>query len=283
MKKYSEFISSSTVNEGFFKNLFGRIGSFLSGAKSKIQERIDKMVQIEKDFIDKSDDLNYDIFYSDSKKSNDPVIANNARQKSMMSRRALETMRIAKNSEMNLLIKEIQEICGNDTNLINFYQKKKIVADSDLAQYAYEKAKKFRDREYENVFYNQWKTLDDEAKKYRQEVDVFPNQYNAPSDLDYGMFDLPLKEFISQITGLPKSDIGQLLDDASAIKFQMEEDYRKENMELKDLRSRSYKRGDINTLQIAKNRYEELKNEHKKNIVSINNKISALKNRLKNI
>jgi hypothetical protein len=63
----------------------------------------------------------------------------------------------------------------------------------------------------------------------------------------------------------------------------MEEDYRKKNMELKDLRSRSYKSGDIQTLQIARTKYEELKNEHKKNIISINNKISVLKNRLKNI
>lgn len=282
MKKYSEFISESNLNEGFFKNLFSRIGSFISGSKSKIQERVDKMVSIEKDFIEKSDELNYDIFYSESKKTQDPVLLNNAKQKAMMSKRALDSMRIAKNAEMNLLVKEIGEICGKDPYLINFYQKRKTVADSDIAQYAYEKAKRFRDTEYENVFYNQWKSLDTEAQKYRNEP-IFKEENYLVGNEDLGMFDLSLREFTSQITGLPKVDIAQLLDDAAAIKFAMEEDYRKKNMELKDLRSRSYKSGDIQTLQIARNKYEELKNEHKKNIIAINNKISVLKNRLKNI
>lgn len=282
MKKYSEFILESNLNEGFFKNLFSRIGSFLSGSKSKIQERVDKMVSIEKDFIEKSDELNYDIFYSESKKTQDPVLLNNAKQKAMMSKRALDSMRIAKNAEMNLLVKEIGEICGKDPYLINFYQKRKTVADSDIAQYAYEKAKRFRDTEYENVFYNQWKSLDTEAQKYRNEP-IFKEETYLDGNGDLGMFDLSLREFTSQITGLPKADIAQLLDDAAAIKFAMEEDYRKKNMELKDLRSRSYKSGDIQTLQIARNKYEELKNEHKKNIIAINNKISVLKNRLKNI
>lgn len=282
MKKYSEFISESNLNEGFFKNLFSRIGSFISGSKSKIQERVDKMVSIEKDFIEKSDELNYDIFYSESKKTQDPVLLNNAKQKAMMSKRALDSMRIAKNAEMNLLVKEIGEICGKDPYLINFYQKRKTIADSDIAQYAYEKAKRFRDTEYENVFYNQWKSLDTEAQKYRNEP-IFKDENYLVGNEDLGMFDLSLREFTSQITGLPKADIAQLLDDAAAIKFAMEEDYRKKNMELKDLRSRSYKSGDIQTLQIARNKYEELKNEHKKNIIAINNKISVLKNRLKNI
>lgn len=282
MKRYSEFISESNLNEGFFKNLFSRIGSFISGSKSKIQERVDKMVSIEKDFIEKSDELNYDIFYSESKKTQDPVLLNNAKQKAMMSKRALDSMRIAKNAEMNLLVKEIGEICGKDPYLINFYQKRKTIADSDIAQYAYEKAKRFRDTEYENVFYNQWKSLDTEAQKYRNEP-IFKEENYLVGNEDLGMFDLSLREFTSQITGLPKADIAQLLDDAAAIKFAMEEDYRKKNMELKDLRSRSYKSGDIQTLQIARNKYEELKNEHKKNIIAINNKISVLKNRLKNI
>lgn len=282
MKKYSEFISESNLNEGFFKNLFSRIGSFISGSKSKIQERVDKMVSIEKDFIEKSDELNYDIFYSESKKTQDPVLLNSAKQKAMMSKRALDSMRIAKNAEMNLLVKEIGEICGKDPYLINFYQKRKTIADSDIAQYAYEKAKRFRDTEYENVFYNQWKSLDTEAQKYRNEP-IFKEENYLVGNEDLGMFDLSLREFTSQITGLPKADIAQLLDDAAAIKFAMEEDYRKKNMELKDLRSRSYKSGDIQTLQIARNKYEELKNEHKKNIIAINNKISVLKNRLKNI
>lgn len=282
MKSYSQFISENNLNEGFFKNLINKVGSFLSGSKSKIQEKINKMVQIEKDFLDKSDELNYDIFYSESKKLPDPVLMNNARQKAAMSRRALDAMKIAKNSEMNFLTKEIKEICGNDTSLINFYQKRKIVADSELAQYAYEKARRFKDYEYENTFYNQWKDLESEAKKYKSEP-VYPQDQNFREEGNWGMYDLSLREFTSQISGLPKVDIAEMLEDIAALKYQMDQEYKRKNEELKEIRSLSYRSGDIQTFQMAKTRNEALKDEYKRNTWSINQKISVLKNRLKNI
>jgi|688.fasta_scaffold78875_3 hypothetical protein len=282
MKKYQEFISEGNVNEGFFKNLINKVGSFLSGSKSKIQEKINKMAEVEKDFIDKSDELNYDIFYSDSKKPQDPVLLNNARQKAAMSKRALEAMRIAKNAEINFIIKEIKEICGNDTSLINFYQKRKIVADSELAQYAYEKARKFKDYEYENSFYNQWKNLETEAKKYKSEP-VYSDEPSFGSEGNWGMYDLPFREFTNQISGLPKADIAEMLEDAATIKYQMDRDFRIKSEELKELRAISYRSGDMQTFQMAKVRNEDLKSEYKRNSALLNNKISALRNRLKNI
>lgn len=282
MKKYSEFISKNNLNEGFVKNLVNRLGSFVKGSKSKIQEKINKMVEIEKDFIDKSDQLNYDIFYSESKKPQDPVLLNNAKQKAAMSKRALEAMRIAKNSEMNLILKQIKEICGEDTNLINFYQKRKVIADSDLAQYAYEKARKFKDYEYENTFYNQWKELESDAKKYRSEP-IYPDDTDFREKESWGMYDLPLRDFTNQISGLPKADIAEMLEDVAALKYKMEEEFKKEALELRDLRARSYRAGDIQTFNLAKNKHEALKSEHKKNTIAINNKISVLRNRLKNI
>jgi hypothetical protein len=282
MKKYSQFISESNLQEGFFKNLVNKVGSFLSGSKSKIQEKINKMVQIEKDFIDKSDELNYDIFYSESKKIQDPVLMNNARQKALMSRRALDAMKIAKNSEMNFAIKEIKEICGNDTSLINFYQKNKIVADSQIAQYAYEKARRFKDYEYENQFYNQWKGLEAESKKYKAET-PYKEEVYLRDEGNWGIYDLPLREFTNQISGLPKADIAEMLEDIAALKYEMDRDYKKKSEELKELRAISYRSGDIQTFQMAKSRNEDLKDEYRRNSNSINQKITILRNRLKNI
>jgi hypothetical protein len=62
MKKYSDFILENNTNEGILKNIFGKIGSFLKGSKKSILDKISKMKNAEKDFIEKSDELRYDIF-----------------------------------------------------------------------------------------------------------------------------------------------------------------------------------------------------------------------------
>jgi uncharacterized phosphosugar-binding protein len=51
MKKYSDFILDNSLNEGFIKNLFGKIGSFLKGSKRSILDKISKMKDAEKEFI----------------------------------------------------------------------------------------------------------------------------------------------------------------------------------------------------------------------------------------
>jgi hypothetical protein len=275
MKKYSDFISDNSLNEGFLKNLFGKIGSFIKGSKRSILDKISKMKDAEKDFVDKSDELNYNIFSAESGKTQDPI----SRQRALMNKRALEALRIAKNGEINFIIKEIKEIYGSDPSLINFYNQQKMLADTELAQYAYDKAKKFRDSDYERDFYNQWKTLDSEVQKIKfDDTDDEDDMLN-----NLGMFDLPLKEFVSQIQGLPKSDIAQLLSDANDIKWKLADDYRKKSMSIRELKNRSYRSGDMPTFNLSRERFEEMKNIYRKANISIDNKMSMLKNRLKNI
>lgn len=275
MKKYSDFILDNSLNEGFLKNLFGKIGSFIKGSKRSILDKISKMKDAEKDFVDKSDELNYNIFSAESGKTQDPI----SRQRALMNKRALEALRIAKNGEINFIIKEIKEIYGSDPSLINFYNQQKMLADTELAQYAYDKAKKFRDSDYERDFYNQWKTLDSEVQKIKfDDTDDEDDMLN-----NLGMFDLPLKEFVSQIQGLPKSDIAQLLSDANDIKWKLADDYRKKSMSIRELKNRSYRSGDMPTFNLSRERFEEMKNIYRKANISIDNKMSMLKNRLKNI
>ena len=275
MKKYSDFISDNSLNEGFLRNLFGKIGSFIKGSKRSILDKIAKMKDAEKEFVNKSDELNYDIFSAETGRSQDP----NSRQRALMSKRALEALRIAKNGEINFIMKEVQEICGTDPSLVNFYNQQKMLADTELAQYAYEKAKKFKDNEYERDFYNQWKTLDSEVQRVK--FDDLGDEDDTIANL--GMFDLPLKEFVSQIQGLPKSDIAQLLSDANDLKWKLADDYRKKSMSIRELKNRSYRSGDIPTFNFSREKFEEMKNIYKKANTSIDNKMSMLKNRLKNI
>ena len=277
MKKYSDFILENSTNEGILKNIFGKIGSFLKGSKKSILDKISKMKNAEKDFIEKSDELSYDIFSAESGKEQ-----NNSgpRQKALISKRALEALRLAKNGEINFLAKEVKEICGEDISLINFYNQQKTLADTEIAQYAYEKARRFKDSDYEKDFYNQWKTLDSEVQKVKFDG-VEDGEEDAVSNL--GMFDLPLKEFVSQIQGLPKSDIAQLLSDANDLKWTIADDYRKKSMTIREVKNKAYRSGDIQTFNFSREKFEEMKNIYRKANVSIDNKMSMLKNRLKNI
>ena len=275
MKKYSDFILENNTNEGILKNIFGKIGSFLKGSKKSILDKISKMKNAEKEFIEKSDELSYDIFSAESGKTQD----SGAKQKALISKRALEALRLAKNGEINFLAKEVKEICGEDISLINFYNQQKTLADTEIAQYAYEKARKFKDSDYEKDFYNQWKTLDSEVQRVK--FDDIEDEDDAVSNL--GMFDLPLKEFVSQIQGLPKSDIAQLLSDANDLKWTIADDYRKKSMAIREVKNKAYRSGDIQTFNFSREKFEEMKNIYRKANISIDNKMSMLKNRLKNI
>jgi hypothetical protein len=276
MKKYSDFILENNTNEGILKNIFGRIGSFLKGSKKSILDKISKMKSAEKEFIEKSDELSYDIFSAESGKEQN---SSGSRQKALISKRALEALRLAKNGEINFLAKEVKEICGEDISLINFYNQQKTLADTEIAQYAYEKARRFKDSDYEKDFYNQWKTLDSEVQKIK--FDDVEDEEDAVSNL--GMFDLPLKEFVSQIQSLPKSDIAQLLSDANDLKWTIADDYRKKSMTIREVKNKAYRSGDIQTFNFSREKFEEMKNIYRKANVSIDNKMSMLKNRLKNI
>jgi hypothetical protein len=283
MKKYSEFIKSD-LNEGFFSNIFKGIGSFMRGDKDKISEYVDRMVEIEKDFINKSDELNYNVFLGDYKTTTDPSFTVNAKQKAIMSKRAIESIKLAKDSEINLLSKKISEIFNKNSKLVEFYHAKKTEADSIIAKYAYEKAKRFKDQEYEREFYNQWKELESENIKTKE----FFTSYKKGEDyweerndvLDLGIFDYTSERFKEYISMLPSGDLNRMLDDARAIKLDLEERIQKISFILK---SKRYPKFDVDdgSHHSFRQKNEETKEIYRVKIATINNKISILKDKLK--
>jgi hypothetical protein len=280
MKKYSEFIKGN-LDEGFFSNIFGRIGSFIRGDKDKISEHIDRMVEVEKDFINKSDELNYNIFLGDYKTSSDPAFAVNAKQKAMMSRRAIDSMKIAKDSEINLLSKKIASICNKNQKLEEFYYMKKVEADSIIAKYAYEKAKRFKDREYEDQFYNQWKELESQNVKTKEFFSSYKKEdtyWETREDYDLAKFDYTPERFREYIRDLSSNDLKKLLGDGMTMKIDLEERLQGVFFMMK------YKRpmfGDGDLYHNWKQKNEDLKEIYRIKIATVNNKINILKDKLK--
>jgi hypothetical protein len=284
MKNYQQFTKG--LNEGFIKDVFKNVGSFIMGDKKKISDNVSRMIEIEKDFIDKSDELNYNLFLSDARKSTDPVVSTALKQKSLMNKRAVDALKISKNSEIQMLADQIKRLVKNNPGLLNFYQKEKSYGDSQIAKYAYEKAKRFKDAEYENEFYNQWKNLDRETKTYSSAftktfnngIDSFMEDDDLLSDL--GAFDKPIGMFKREIESLPKNDVLFMLNDAKKIKIGLEARIQDFSLEIKNIRPNKYG-ADIASTQQAKEKLEEFILEYRKAIIVLDNKISLLKNRLK--
>jgi len=290
MKTYKQFISSE-VNEAFIPTFFKKVGSFIRGDKKKISENVEKMISLEKDFIDKSDELNYNLFNSEFRKTQDPAVMTSVKQKSIMSKRAMETLRIAKNSEVNMLANEISRLCKNNPDLINHYQKEKVAADASIAKYAYEKAKRFKDSEYENEFYNQWQDLDTKSKKFQDQPEPtykdryepdFNFDFESESDLIYslGIYGKSYTEFIDEINNYSKQDLSKVLSGARDTKFVLQSKLEEYTIAINNLKVSSMRK-DPAMVQTSKEKFDQTKLAIKKAILIIDSKIGILKNKLK--
>lgn len=277
MKKYKDFIRENKIEEGFLSNIFKGIGSFIRGDKKKIEENVARMVEVGKDFIDKSDELNYNMFLSDFKKSSDPVVLSSIKQKSLMSKRAIEALKVAKDSEVNLLVKEIKGICDKNPSLLIYYHSQKSAADAEIAKYAYEKAKNFKDAEYTDQFYNQWQDLDNQAREIKKYTSS-----TQEDELIYipDIFNLSEREFDLEISSLPKSDVMNLFNDAKAIQFALNNEISKISIILRNKKN-IYWGTDPSSSQIPVERYEEALNKYKKDRITIDSKIAKIKKKLK--
>lgn len=287
MKTYKEFISQ--VNEGFIPDMFKKAGSFIRGDKKKISEKVQRMVQIEKEFINQSDELNYNIFSAEFKRSSDTVDLTSVRQKSLMSKRALESLRIAKNSEMSMIANEISRICKNNPSLLGHYQKEKVAADAEIAKYAYDKAKKFKDYEYESEFYSQWQNLESRSKKMQSAYDYssredFDFDIDPENDLDIasnlGIYSKEYDEFQKDINSLPKGEIETLFKDARRLKMDLQTKLEEYSLAIRSLKSSMWKKDPV-MVQDSKERYEKIKLALQSAILVMNSKISILKTKLK--
>jgi hypothetical protein len=280
MKNYKEFISSNKINEGFFSNIFKKIGSAFRGDKQTISNNVRKMIELEKDFINKSDELNYSIFNSEFRKSTDPVVLTNIKQKSIISKRALEAMKSAKNAEILFLHKQISDLCKKNPGLIDNYRSEKVTADTEIAKYAYDKAKQFKDTEYEREFYNQWKNLEVEEEKIKKTVS--PDfDYDIDELSDLGIFDMPDDEFLSQMSMYSRNDLNSILEEAVALKLALDEKYNTYNLKLRGYKN-FYAKADPMSQQLFREQQARIKSNYKKNSLALNSKISMLKNKLRN-
>jgi len=290
MKTYKQFISKE-VNEAFIPNFFKKVGSFIRGDKKKISENVEKMISLEKDFIDKSDELNYNIFNSEFRKAQDSEEMTSIRQKSIMSKRAIETLRIAKNSEVNMLANEISRLCKNNPELINHYQKEKVAADASIAKYAYEKAKRFKDSEYENEFYNQWKNLDDKSKKFQNTPEpTYKNSYDQDLNFDFeseadliyslGIYGKSYTDFMDEISNYSKQDLSKILLGARDTKFALQSRLEEYTVAINNLKASSMRKDPV-MVQASKEKFDQTKLAIKKAILIIDSKIGILKNKLK--
>ena len=280
MKNYKEFISSNKINESFFSNIFKKIGSAFRGDKQMISNNVRKMIELEKDFINKSDELNYSIFNSEFRKSTDPVVLTNIKQKSIMSKRALEAMKSAKNAEILFLHKQISDLCKKNPGLIDNYRSEKVTADTEIAKYAYDKAKQFKDTEYEREFYNQWKNLEVEEEKIKKTVSL-DFDYDIDELSDLGIFDMPDDEFLSQINMYSRNDLNSILEEAVALKLALDEKYNTYNLKLRGYKN-FYAKADPMSQQLFREQQARIKSNYKKNSLALNSKISMLKNKLRN-
>lgn len=291
MKKYNQFISKE-IDEASIPSFFKNVGSFIRGDKKAISEKVQKMVELEKDFIDKSDELNYNIYNSEFRKSQDPAIMTSIKQRSIMSKRAIETLRIAKNSEVNMLANEISRMCRNNPSLVNHYQKEKVIADASIAKYAYEKAKRFKDSEYENEFYNQWKNLDDKAKKFQAPISSTYKRFDTDFDVDLdfeseqdlmykiGIFGKSYSDFIEEINNYSKQDLSKLHSDAKDTKLLLQRRLEEYSSAINNLKLSSVRRDPVE-LQTSKQNFEQMKLAVRKAILVVDSKIGILKNKLK--
>ena len=143
--KYQDFI-----NEGFLNKVSSAIKSAVVGKRGKIKSIVNRMISVEKDFINKTDELTSSLYGSQndykSRSQSNPIL----RQQELMNKRALETFERAKNSEIESLKREVGEIVNNNKDLIDYYNEEAARGDKEIANYTYSISKAQRDSGYSN-------------------------------------------------------------------------------------------------------------------------------------
>jgi hypothetical protein len=83
--------------------------------------------------------------------------------------------------------------------------------------------------------------------------------------------------------GLPKADLLDLVEDGSDLRWKLADDLRIKDSSLKEFKTRSYRSGDMASYNFTKEKIAETKNKYRVAIQSIDNKVSIIKSRLRNI
>ena len=148
--KYNQFL-----NENIFSGIGDGIKSFLMGAKRKIQAIIDEMVSIEKDFIDKTDELTLNIHTGqyDSTKGKMPYSYSPLlKQREAANKRALNALERSKNSQIKAFQNEIEDIVDGNKRLVDFYNERAVIGDKEIADYNYQITKRYKGGEFSTEY-----------------------------------------------------------------------------------------------------------------------------------
>lgn len=250
--KYDQFI-----NEGLLDRAFRGAKSLVTGSKKKIRDLIDQMIEIEKDFINKSDELNYAIHVANSPDINRRVkyqeVSTLLKQKGLINRRALDALTKSKNSQISVIQNKLERITKNDQDLINYYNREASNADVLIAQYAYNKAKKHGDSEYSDPYMVQFK----EMERLRRSLGEAPTPGDSSSYEDsykIGYFEVPLPyslkwdKFLDYIKDKSEIDLMKWKNDGGRIKMDYQNVFNDLNREINNT---------LKTLREEKNNYPE--------------------------
>lgn len=279
IKKINEF--DSDLNEGFFKSLFGGIGDVLKSKKSKLssmlkqierarKEEADELIKIEKELagLTKENTPEYRYYYTNLKRQS-------------------KIIKSAKAVEVNNLIRDSQEIIGDDPKLYAYFSAElaKINKDSkerylkgvstyldksDLRELTDEFERLVKDANYRSRYYEDYpeKEGDDyypEVKdNIRSFIDMSPQQTKELLDgLDYN----GLKNFYSEIKDF-QFDMEQILDNkVSAIRVQIK---------------KAEKDGDVSIIPFLRRKESLIKYEYKEYLNTVKAKVTLIEKEMKN-
>ena len=225
--KYNDFINES---------LLGNVKKMLAGPRTRIKELVNKMVSVEKNYIDKTDELSFNIYSAQAadvrKKFRGSESTPLLKQKALISKRALEAFTKAKNSEVDNIKDDVLRIVRKDKELAKYYNGEAAKGDLAIANYAYEKARKHSDGGYTDSYHKQFIEMEQLRKIVSGVPSETPQGESVPdgdSDkfITFGTFTIPkpysLKwdKFIEYIEDRSDIELLQWKSDYSAIKFRI--------------------------------------------------------------
>jgi len=161
--KYKKFI-----NENLLDTISDGVKSMMTSNSTKIKTIINKMIKVEKDFIDKTNELSYNIYMSQSldsrRKVKSPGVSPLLKQKALINKKALDAFEKSRNSQIGNFQDDIMRIVKKDKKLSEYYNREAAKADKIIASYAYEVAKKHKNGPYADTYQAQFSDIENLRK-----------------------------------------------------------------------------------------------------------------------
>jgi len=181
--KYEKFI-----NENLLDTISGGIKSMFTTSSSKIKTIISKMIQVEKDFIDKTDELSFNIFMAQTldsrKKVKAPGVSPLLKQKALISKKALDAFEKSRDSQIANLQDDLMRIIKKDRKLAEYYNKEAANADKVIADYAYKVAKRHHNGQYADTYQAQFLDMENLRKSLGNTLPATGNKTDQDGELE---------------------------------------------------------------------------------------------------